>query len=398
MRLQTLAGLERQKIENELALKLEFILECQKILASKELQQEIISTELKEIKEKFGDKRLTKINAHALGKFNAKDTIPNEEMLTVLTAENYIKRLNPKVFRSQKRGGVGIVGAKTKEEDIIIKTIYGNNHDDLLFFTNLGRVFSTAMYEIPESSRTAKGTPIINLLQLQPDEKVTEILNLARSEGKYIVMATTGGTIKKSDLELFKNIRKSGLIACGVKENETLQWAKISTGENEIFMVTYEGKSIRFSEEDVRAMGRAAAGVRGIRLKDKDYVVEVDILKNDEAKLLTVMENGLGKMSPVSAYRQQSRGGSGVKVANITAKTGKVAGARVINQNDEADLLLTTKNGQTLRTDVNKVKTAGRSTQGVILMKSKDDQVASISLIFHGNDENDGDEKPALDL
>jgi len=194
-------------------------------------------------------------------------------------------------------------------------------------------------------------------------------------------MCTTGATIKKSDLELFKNIRRSGLIACGVREGETLQWARMSSGEDDIFIVTHEGKSIHFNEEDVRPMGRAAAGVRGIKLKGKDHVIQMDILKDEEARLLTVMENGLGKMSKVAEYRKQSRGGTGVKVSNITKKTGNVAGARVISDNTKGDLLIVTKNGQTLRTPLEGIKTAGRATQGVILMKSKDDKVSSISII-----------------
>jgi len=401
MRLQTLAGLERKKIEDELAEKMRLIAELQSILDSRDKQSEIIDEELQEVVTKFGNGRNTVVHPYALGKFSAKDTIPDEEMLVVLTEQNYIKRMSPSVFRAQRRGGVGVVGNKMKDEDIIAKSVYGTNHNDLLFFTNLGRVFSLPMYEIPEAGRTAKGTPVVNLLQLQPDEKVTEILNLSRSEGQYIVMCTTGGTIKKSDLELFKNIRRSGLIACGVKDGETLQWARMSSGHDHIFIVTREGKSIRFPEEGVRPMGRAAAGVRGIRLKDKDHVIQMDILHPDSpAKLLTVMENGLGKMSKVSEYREQSRGGSGVKVANLNAKTGKVAGARVISEDMKGDLLIVTKNGQTLRTPLEGIKTAGRATQGVILMKNKKDQVSSISLIHDEEievDKMEGTTEPGVD-
>ncbi len=380
MRLQTLAGLERKKIEDELAEKLALIDKLKSILNSREKQSKIIEDCLVETNNKFGDERRTKVYPHGLGKFSAKDTIPDEEMLTVLTAENYIKRMKPSMFRSQKRGGKGVIGAKTKDTDVILKSVYGTNHNDLLFFTNFGRVFALPMYEIPEASRIAKGTPIVNLLQLQKDEKVTEILNLSRSEGKYIVMCTTGATIKKTSLDLFKNIRRSGLIACGVKSGEELQWARMSSGEDEIFVVTHDGKSIRFSEENVRSMGRAAAGVRGIRLKGDDKVIQMDILKDEDAKLLTVMENGLGKMSKVKLYRTQTRGGTGVKVSNVTKKTGKVAGARVISSS-EGDLLIVTKNGQTIRTPLAGIKVSGRATQGVILMKSKNDKVSSISII-----------------
>lgn len=383
MRLQTLAGLERKKIEDELAEKLKLIQELEGILSSREKQSDIIETELTEAKEKFGDDRLTKVHPNALGKFSAKDTIPDEEMLVVLTEQNYIKRLNPSAFRAQKRGGVGVVGAKTKDEDRIAKARFGTNHNELLFFTSLGRVFQLPMYEIPEAGRTAKGTPIVNLLQLQPQEKVTEILNLSRSEGKYIFFCTTGGTIKRTELSQFENVRRSGLIACGLRDGESLHWTKISSGNDEVFIVTKEGKSIRFPESDVRSMGRSAAGVRGIRLKKGDEVVEMDLLYQPEkALLLAVMENGLGKMSAVTEYRTQSRGGSGIKVANITQRTGKIAGARVITAGKTADLLMVTQKGQTLRTPIDKVKIAGRSTQGVILMRpTKGDFVASISLI-----------------
>jgi DNA gyrase subunit A len=395
MKLQTLAGLERKRIEDELAEKMKRITELEGILASREKQSDIIAEELLFAKEKFGDARRTKVHKNALGEFNAKDTIPDSEMIVVLTEQNYIKRLSPSVFRSQKRGGVGVVGAKTKEEDLIVKARFGSNHDELLFFTDKGRVFQLPMYEVPEASRTAKGTPIVNLLQLQPEEKVTEILNLSRSEGKYIFMCSTGGTVKKTDLEQFKNVRRSGLIACGLRDGETLQWTKISSGENEVFIVTREGKSIRFHEKNVRSMGRSAAGVRGIRLSKNDSVVEMDILTEEDAKLLVVMENGLGKMSKVSLYRAQGRGGSGIKVANLTSKTGKVAGARVIENGTKADLLLVTKGGQTLRTPLNTVKTAGRSTQGVILMRpGKGDFVASLSLI---EDENGNGQKTLIE-
>jgi DNA gyrase subunit A len=397
MKLRTLSGLERQKIEDELAEKMKLIASLKAILESKEKQTDIIEEELLNSVKRFGDKRQTIVHPHGLGKFSAKDTIPDEESLVVLTAENYIKRVNPSVFRSQKRGGVGVVGAKTKEEDLIVKSLSGTNHNDLLFFTSFGRVFALPMYEIPEASRTAKGTPIVNLLQLQPNEKVTEILNLSRSIGEYIFMCTTGGTVKKTSLEQFQNIRRSGLIACGLREGEFLQWAKVTNGEDEIFIVTRDGKSIRFPESGVRAMGRSAAGVRGIRLKPNDFVVEMDLLREQDAKLLTVMENGLGKMSKVSEYREQSRGGSGVKVANITKKTGRVAGARVITKGTKGDLLIVSKNGQTLRMDIDGINTSGRATQGTILVRpQKDDLVSSISILFDLGEEVVLEENPKL--
>lgn len=390
MRLQTLAGLERKKIEDELAELLNVIAKLEALLASRDLQADVIEEEMLEAAKKFGDDRKTTVNAHALGKFNAKDTIPDEEMLAVLTEGGYIKRISPSAFRTQKRGGVGVIGAKTKDEDTIAKARFGTNHNELLFFTSQGRVFQLPMYELPEGSRQAKGTPIINLLQLQPDEKVAEILNLSKSIGEYIFFCTTGGTVKRTALEDFKNVRRSGLIACKLREGESLEWTRISSGEDEVFIVTRNGQSIRFPEADARVMGRSAAGVRGIKLKPGDEVVEMDLLRTPDAKLLVVMQNGLGKMSKVELYRGQSRGGSGIKVANLTAKTGKMAGARVIQEGTTGDLLMMSQKGQTVRTPLDNIKTSGRSTQGVILMRpAKGDIVSSISVIMEEHAEEE---------
>lgn len=396
MRLQTLAGLERKKIEDELAELIELMKKLQAILDSTELQADIIEEEMRTAADKYGNERRTIVHGHALGKFSAKDTIPDEEMIVVLTEQNYIKRISPSAFRSQKRGGVGVVGAKTKDEDTIAKTAFGSNHNDLLFFTSTGRVFALPMYEIPEASRTAKGTPIINLLQLKEGEKVTAILNLSRSVGEYIFFCTTGGTVKRVALDQFTNVRRSGLIACGLKEGEQLLWTRVSSGEDDVFIVTREGKSIRFNENDARVMGRSATGVRGIKLKGDDEVVEMDLLRGDDAKLLVVMENGLGKMSTVDQYREQSRGGTGIKVANLTQKTGKVAGARVVQPEIVADLLLVSDKGQTMRMPLADVKTSGRSTQGVILMKpGAGSKVSSIALLIQDikDEEEEKEEK-----
>jgi len=366
------------------------------ILASTDIQADLIESEMQIAAEKYGNKRQTIVHPYTLGKFSAKDTIPDEEMIVVLTEQNYVKRLSPTSFRSQKRGGVGVVGAKTKDEDTISKTAFGSNHNDLLFFTSTGRVFALPTYEIPEASRTAKGTPIVNLLQLREDEKVTAILNLSKSIGEYVFFCTTGGTVKRVALDQFTSVRRSGLIACGLREGEQLLWTRVSSGQDDVFIVTREGKSIRFSENDVRVMGRSATGVRGIKLKGDDVVMEMDLLQSDEAKLLVVMQNGLGKMSKVNLYREQSRGGTGIKVANITEKTGKVAGARVISPGLAADLLLVTEQGQTMRMGIDGVKTSGRSTQGVILMRpSKNDKINSISLIIETPEEKVAPEKLA---
>ncbi len=411
MKLQTLAGLERKKIENELAELLDLIEKLESILTNKELQLNIIKEDLEQARDKFGDDRLTKIHAHGLGKTVIKDTIPNDEMLVVLTQENYIKRMIPSVFKSQKRGGVGISGTKTKEDDLIAKMVTGTNHNDFLFFTNLGRVFGLPVYEIPEGTRYAKGIPIVNLLQLQSEEKVTEILNINHLEGKYIFMCTTGGTVKKTELKEFSKINKHGKIACKLKEDETMQWTKLSSGHDDVFLVTKDGKSIRFPENTIRSTGRVSAGVRGIRLKLDDQVVEMDLLRGNDlsneinvgestepsklkSNLLVVMEKGLGKMTVVNEYRCQSRGGQGVKVASLTKKTGRIAGAKVVHLPLKGDLLIIAENGQTIRTPLNKVKIAGRSTQGVILMKAgKDNKIASISILDDLDEEIDNQEE-----
>ncbi len=382
MRLQTLAGLERKKIEDELAEKMKLIAELEGILADKGQQTDIIENELNYAVEKFGDERRTKVHPHGLGEFKATDVIPDKPMLLMMTQNGYVKRLPAEVLRSQKRGGVGVKSSKTKDEDQIMKTLYGTSHNNLLFFTNTGRVFNLPMYEVPEASKQAKGTPVVNLLQLGPNEKITEILNLDESEGKYITMATTGGTIKKTSLDLFKNIRKSGLIAAKIRDGEQMLWARLSGGEDEIFMVTKFGQSIRFSEENIRPMGRSAAGVRGIKLKNGDEVVEMVMLKDDEARLLVVTEKGLGKMTKVEQYRAQNRGGSGIKVANLTNKTGNVAGARVIMPSVKGDLVITSLKGQTIRIPLDGIKVSGRATQGVILSKpGAGDKVTTISVI-----------------
>ncbi len=383
MRLQTLAGLERKKIEDELAEKMALIKELTGILKDKGKQTKIIEDEMDHVVAKFGDERRTIVHPHALGKINIKDTIPDEDMLLTITEGGYVKRIHPKNFRSQKRGGVGVKGSKTKEDDIIAKTVFGTTHNSLLFFTSLGRVFRLSMWEVPEASRNAKGTPIVNLLQLGKNEVVTEILNTDQQTGQFITMCTTGGTIKKTSMDHFQNIRKSGLIACKLRGEEQMLWARLSSGDDDIFIVTREGKSIRFHEEGIRAMGRSAAGVRGIRLGANDEVVQMDVLQNDTGLLLTVMENGLGKMTKVAAYRSQSRGGSGVKVANVTKKTGLVAGAKVIPTSMNGDVMMTTKSGQVIRTPLTGIKISGRNTQGVILMKpAKGDFIQSLSVML----------------
>lgn len=384
MRLQTLAGLERQKIDDEYNEKIALITELESILADEGKVLEIINDELAEMKEKYGDERRTEIIPHAIGQFSAKDTIPNKPMLVILTKENYIKRVEPGSFKLQNRGGKGIIGMTTKEEDEIAVMRYTHNHDELLYFTNRGRVFKLPTYEIPQTSRTAKGQAIVNLLQLEKDESVTAILNAGNKfSGKYLIMGTTKGTIKKTDVTQFQNVRKSGLIAIKLRDDDALEWVKESNGESNVVMISHGGQCIQFSEKDVRPMGRSSMGVRGMKLKGEDHVIQMDIVAEDGTDLLIITENGLGKRSPLTSYRFQSRGGSGVKTANLTPKTGKIVKAEVLEPGILGDLVMVSKEGQIIRLSVDSIPTRGRATQGVYLMRLKNakDRVASISII-----------------
>jgi len=393
MRLQTLAGLERQKIEDELAEKIALIIELEGILADTGKILKIMQEELAEMKEKYGDERRTEIVEHAINSISRKDTIPNEAVMVMLSRENYIKRIPVNSFKAQNRGGKGIIGGTTKDEDEIKLIKYTHNHDELLYFTNQGRVFRLPVYEIPSASRTAKGQAVVNLLQLQKDEVVTAILkNInGKFEEEYLIMATKNGTIKKTAAKDFENVRKSGLIAIRLRDDDSLEWVKEVSKENEVLIISREGKCIRFNEKDVREMGRASIGVRGIKLKSNDTVVEMDTVQSpEETELLVIMENGLGKMTKVKDYRFQARGGSGVKTANLTEKTGKLVGAKTIAKDTDADLIVISKSGQVIRLHTKNIPSQGRATQGVYLMRMKpSDKVASISLIDHISEEDE---------
>ncbi|MBU0667645.1 DNA gyrase subunit A [Patescibacteria group bacterium] len=384
MKLQTLAGLERKKIEDELNEKLNLIKELESILKDEKKIIEIINKELKEIREKYGDERKTQVRPEPLGKISNKDTIPNEPAIVMLSKENYIKRMPPSSFKAQHRGGKGIIGATTKEEDEIAMMRQAMTHDTILFFTNMGRVFRLPVYEIPVSSRTAKGMAVINLLQLQDGENVTAMLSSdEEKQAEFLLMATQKGTIKKTAMKEFENIRKSGLIAIKLRDGDQLRWSRLINKGNQVMIITRNGKSIRFDEKDISSTGRASMGVRGIKLKDGDEVVDVGTIKDqNDAELLVIMENGLGKCSKVTSYRMQSRGGSGVKAANVTTKTGKIVGAKIINGESLGDIIIISRLGQVIRMNLNDIPSIGRTTQGVYLMRFKgNDKVASSSFI-----------------
>lgn len=387
MRLQTLAGLERKRIEDELKEKLQLIKDLKEILADEKLILGIIKDELIEMKEKFGDDRRTEVVPQQVGKFSSLDTVPNKPMILSLTKQGYIKRLEPSSFKSQRRGGTGIIGSKTKDEDEIMELRFGRNHNTVLYFTNQGRVFQLPVFEVPMASKTARGTAIVNLLSLRPEEKVMTMMVL-REKPKpddFLIMATMKGTVKKTSLDDFSNVRKSGMIAIKLVEGDELHWVRRVSFKDQVMLVTQKGLGIRFQQTEVRPMGRASRGVRGIRLKEGDKVVDMSVVR-DEMKdnLLVVMENGIGKSTPVKEYRLQSRGGSGVKTASLSKKTGDLVAGKVVTSERQADVIMIAKHGQTIRMNLKEVPKQGRATQGVRLMKLKgDDAVASVSVIPH---------------
>ncbi|HSR89421.1 MAG TPA: DNA gyrase subunit A [Candidatus Udaeobacter sp.] len=388
MKLQQLANLERQKIEDELKEKKALIKELESILASKSKIMKIIADETVAIKAKYGQDRRTQIIAGGIKEFTTEDLIPNEATIIMVTSDGYIKRLPPDTFHQQSRGGKGVIGVTTKEEESVQNLVATNTHDNILFFTNRGRVFQLMAYDIPQGSRTAKGQALVNFLQLAPNEKVTALLGMNDlSSIKHLVMTTTKGNIKKTALEDFANVRRSGLIAIKLKPDDNLEWVKPSAGTDEIMIATKQGQAIRFKEKDVREMGRTASGVRGMRLKSGDEVIGMDIVdpKNKSLAFLTVGENGVGKRTELDEYKVQGRGGSGIKTAEITAKTGNLTFAKVVDavEAKEKDLLIMSAKGQVIRLPFGSINSSGRATQGVRLMRFKEegDKVASVTLM-----------------
>ena len=391
MRLSALANLERLKIENELKEKRALIKELEAILKSQSKIRSIIKGELKALEDKFGDERKTQVMVHGVKDFSAEDLVPNEEAVILMTRDGYIKRIAPDAFKVQGRGGKGVIGLTTKEEDMVDFMFATMAHNDILFFTTKGRVFQLKTYEIPLATRTTKGQAIVNFLQLTSGEKVTSILPLDKiSASKYLFFATEQGLVKKVKIEDFANVRRSGLIAIKIKNEDKLIWAKPTSGSDQVFLVTSNGQAIRFKESDVRDMGRNASGVRGIKLKKGDAVVGMGVIKTDSEKLkkyqiLSVMANGFGKRTTLGLYKVQHRGGSGIKTAKVTAKTGKLTNAFIVNKEamSEKDLIIISENGQVIRLPFRSVNETGRDTQGVRLMRFKEggDKVAGVTWV-----------------
>ena len=374
MRLSALAGLERKKIFEELEQIRKTIQELTGILESEEKILEIIKVEQKEMIAKYGDARRTKISNQQIGKFSAEDLIPNEEVIVALTKGGYIKRMTIDTFKAQKRGGKGIVGISLKDEDNILQLVYTYSHNNVYFFTNKGRVFVSKVHDIPEASRTAKGQAIVNIIQISPEEKITAILSpsIDKKSNNYIFMATKNGVIKKTDLEKYNNIRKTGIIAIGLKNNDLLRFVKMTSGEDNVLLVTVNGQGIYFHEDQLRPMGRSASGVRGIKIREGDEVCSMDIVKNEnlkDANLLTVLEKGYGKRTIISKFfRIQNRGGVGVRVSKVNSKVGTIIKSLVTTK-DTGDIVMISTKGTTIRTPINKIKRLGRDTMGVKLMR-----------------------------
>lgn len=383
MQLRRLQGLERDKIESELKQLHELIRKLEAILADEKEILRVVKEELLAMKEKYGDERRSKIINHELGKFSDEELIPEEDAVVLLTTENYIKRTLASDYRKQNRGGKGKRGMTTKEEDIIAQIVPASTHDYLLFFTNKGRIFRLKAYEVPAAGLNAKGVAAVNLLQLQPEEKITAIIKHEKGskDTGYLFMATKNGTVKKTPLEDYANIRTNGLIAIKLDDGDELRWIKKTNGENDVIISTSAGQAIRFNEKDARPMGRSARGVRGVRLRPNDCVVGMDVVTSDGQTLLVISEKGFGKRTKAANFPTHKRGGVGIKAAVVTAKTGPIISVQTIDPG-MTDAILVSQNGQTIRLSLKDIKLLGRTTQGVTIMRlDGNDAVSSIGLM-----------------
>ncbi len=385
MKLSKLAGLERKAVEDELKEKQDFIALMKDLLSSPKKILKTIAAELKEIREKYADERRTKIVKGGVKEISDEDLVPEKETMLVLTAGGYVKCTDPGEYRAQKRGGVGVVDLETKEEDFVTMLVSGSTHDDLLFFTNLGKVYQIKMYDIPEGRRATKGKSIMNFLALSGDEKVTSILPIAKNSSATptsLMLVTKNGVAKKMSISSFKDVRRSGIIAIRLDKDDKLASALLTDKGDEIMIATAEGQSIRFKESDVREMGRTAGGVTGIRLGKSDEVIGVDVVRKGEAgSFLTMSANGFGKKTTIKEYKVQKRGGSGVKTAKVTPKTGKLIVAKVL-AGEEEELIAMSKKGQVIRTALKDIPSLGRQTQGVTIMRLRaGDGIASLACI-----------------
>lgn len=386
MQLRRLQGLERDKIEDELKALLAQIAEYEKILASESEILRVVKEELLALKEKYGDERRSKIFNHEVGKFSEEELIPDEESVILMTSEGYMKRVSQSDFKKQNRGGKGRKGMTTKDEDVIAEIITANSHDYLLFFTNQGRIFRMKAYEVPQASLTAKGTAAVNLLSMHPDEKVTAIVKQGGDPSGYLFMTTKKGTIKKTAVKEFLNLRSNGMIAIKLDVGDELKWVQETTGDNDVVISTSAGQAMRFNEKDVRAMGRSAKGVRGIRLRPKDEIVGMDIVRDEGQRLLVVSANGYGKATEAKNFPVHKRGGVGIKVASVTAKTGPIVAVHTLDPAAKELIMMSTK-GIAIRIAMADIPTLGRVAQGVRIMRMNDgDTVASLGVVLPEDD------------
>jgi DNA gyrase subunit A len=396
MQLRRLTGLERGKIEAELTELLALIAKLEAILADEKEILRIVKEELIEMKHKYNDPRRSKMINSELGKFSDEELIPEEDSVILLTTENYIKRTLVSEYRRQHRGGKGKRGMTTKEEDVIDQLIPASSHDYLLFFTNRGRIFRLKAYEVPAASLAAKGVAAVNLLQLQPEERITSIIRHEKNanDDGYLFMATIKGTIKKTPFRDYANIRTNGLIAIKLDEGDELRWIQKTNGDNDVIISTSAGQAIRFGEKDARPMGRSARGVRGVRLRSNDQVVGMDIVAGDGRNLLVISENGYGKATKIANFPSHKRGGVGIKAAVVTSKTGPIVAVRTLEP-DASEVLLISNQGQAIRVSLKDIPTLGRTTQGVRIMRIGDgDKVSSLGLMPEQvkSDDNDDEE------
>ncbi len=389
MRLQKLAGLERKKIEDELKEIQKLIGELEALLKSRAKIMKVVKTELMEVADKYGDDRRTKIVKGGVKQLNPEDLVPDDESVLVLTKGGYVKRTNPSEYKVQKRGGVGVIDLNTKEEDVVTTLLTTSAHSDLLFFTDAGKVYQSKMYEIPEGRRATKGKSIMNFLPLTAEEHVTSVLAVRKDEwdGDWgLMMVTKNGVAKKSDASAFKDVRRSGLIAIKLKPDDALIAARFVGSGDEVSLVTRKGQSIRFKEEDVREMGRTAAGVAAMKIAKGDRIVSADVLSKGvrDREVLVVTENGYGKATPAKEYKVQKRAGSGIKTVKVTSKTGEVVAGIIISEEErkEGELVIMSKKGQVIKLPLKQVPTLGRDTQGVKVMKMRPgDQIASVVFV-----------------
>ncbi|MBI4038168.1 DNA gyrase subunit A [Candidatus Daviesbacteria bacterium] len=383
MQLRRLAALERQKIEDELKLVREIIAYLEDLLAHPEKILKVIKEELTKIKEKYGDERRTRVYKQKVGEWKEEDLVANEVTIVTITEGGYIKRQAPMSFRMQQRGGKGVMGISTKETDAVSHIFYTQTHDNILFFTDRGKVYQVKVWEIPETQRASKGQAIVNLINIENGERVTAVLT-TRGKGEqahFMFMCTKLGTVKKTPLPEYGSIRKNGLVAIKLDQGDVLGWVHPTTGLDDVVIISKKGQSIRFTEKQVKPTHRDTSGVRGIKLGKEDEVVSLNILGSEEGELLVVMENGLGKKTKTSAWNRQGRGGQGVKAAQVTAKTGQIVTAEVLDKKMDT-LVLTSTKGQLIKMDLKQVPTLQRQTQGVILMRVKDgEKVAAATVV-----------------